>query len=226
MSHQSPTLARLTVTIACVAFVSTLMVSCNIVGPIAYIVEGPPRTPALFPLQDLKTAVFVDDRRSVLGRTELKTVIGDAALTTLMDKSVLTETIRTRDTLTVARAQDTSSNYVPMGEIGRLVGADQLIVVDMLTFRLFDQGYVPRPNAIVRIKLLDLVNETRVFPPPDSVDEWHVVEHKSREFGDQYNESSPAARRQLEALLAAELGIEVAKVFFEHETKELGEHLR
>ena len=54
-----------------------LAVGCNIVTPIVYAVSPPPKQPALYPLEDRPTVVYVDDRRNLLSYRSLRRRIGD-----------------------------------------------------------------------------------------------------------------------------------------------------
>ena len=83
--------------------VLSALVSCNIITPVAYAIEGPGQIDAEYTLPDKKTVVFVDDPRNILPRTALRTAIGDAVSFDLMNRELLTSTVATRDAIAIAR---------------------------------------------------------------------------------------------------------------------------
>ena len=67
-------LARLAAAIALLGGLVTA--GCNVIVPVAYVIEGPGTIPAEFTLRDTSTAVFVDDRDSAFPRTSLRLMVG------------------------------------------------------------------------------------------------------------------------------------------------------
>jgi len=197
---------------------------CNIVAPIAYAIEGPGKISAQHKLADLPTVVFVDDRKNVMTRTVLRSTLGDTAAETLMRKKVLTRTISTSDAVAVARRQETERALMPMDAIGRAVGAEQVIYVNMVSFGLTTDGYNPRPTAVAEVRVIDVNERVRTFPP-EGLEGGRVVEAMLREI-DPDTLRTQATRRAVEDRLATALGVEIARLFFEYERVNLGEHLR
>lgn len=196
---------------------------CNILTPIAYAVEGPPKMPAVVTIPDRPTLVYVDDRANVMGRTALRQIAADKASEVLMVNEIVERTISPRDAMAIVR-QETHDKPMAMDEIGRKVGAEQLIFVEVSQFMLTPDGYTPRPQAACYVRVIDVAGRTRMFPPPDSMEPGYLLQVKLREVpGELLN--SPSGRRKLEEDLAQEMGEQLAKMFFEHEQTELGSRL-
>ncbi|MFO0874854.1 MAG: hypothetical protein U0575_12910 [Phycisphaerales bacterium] len=208
---------------AALSALALVAVACNIVTPAVYLLDGPPKTPAAFILPDLPTVAFVDDRKNILPRFDLRGTIGDETSRVLLEKKVVQKTFSSRELLNLVRKQDTDKDLMPMDAIGRAAGADQIIYIRIVTWQLTPDGYTPRPVAGADVRVIDCVNRTRIFPT--GAEESRYVEATTGEVSTELYGSN-ATRRKLEDLLAKQLGLEIAKLFYEHETKELGGQLR
>jgi len=208
--------------VAFMLLVSLGSVGCNIVGPAAYIVGGPGTIEAEHALADRPTVVFVDDRENVVNPTSLRRVIAEKVSEDLMTRKVVTRTISPHDAMSLAARHDTHKEVMPIDAIGRAVGAEQIVYVEMLVFQESD-GQVPRPVAACRVRVIDVENRERVFPPSESDRPYRQVELRMREVSpDQYR--SRATRFQIVESLAEELGDRIAKLFYKHE-RDLGGRL-
>jgi hypothetical protein len=199
------------------------LAACNIITPIASVAAGPPTRDAEYRLGDRPTVVFVEDRANVLQRSSLRRVIGEKASEALMENKVVTRTISPQDALALAR-RETHDQPLAMDEIGRAVGAEQVVFVEMLSFHLSPDGYSPQPAASCRVKVIDVPNRQRLFPGAESDSEWRILnvaagEAPSSMYRDQ------AARRRLQDMLADEVGDQVARLFYKHTPREVGERL-
>ena len=200
-----------------------LAAGCNYLVPAAYIIDGPPSIDAKYDLPDRKTVVFVDDRTNILSRTQLRAVIGDKVAADLMKQGLITETIASRDALAMARKDETVDKPMPISEIGQRVGADMIIYVQIRDFKLADPGGDSLPSASASVKVIDVSGRSRLFPAPSELTGEPVATDMREVSADLYQSTS--GRRQVEDLLAAEIGSEVAKLFYKHERKELGKNL-
>jgi len=213
---------RITILAALVSMMAMLP-GCNIAGPAYAIAAGPPKRPAEFILQDRPTLVFVDDRSNVLSRRNLRRQIADRVSEDLMVKEVITRTISPRDGLAVAQSES-HGRPIAIDEIGRSVGADQVIYVEMLGFALSADGTSPVPAARCAIKVIDVANREKLFPGLGTGTEARVMDIPASPVSTELYQSS-ASRRQIEDMLADVVGVEIAKVFYEHVPRELGRHL-
>jgi hypothetical protein len=150
----------------------------------------------------------------------LRSIIGDRVAKDLMLKELVTETIASRDAIAVARREETAGKPLSIEDIGRKVGAEVVIYVQIGGFNLSEEGNVPRPNGYALVKVIDVTERRRLFPS-DPEQPGVEVDSTMREVSmDLYN--SPSGRRSIEEQLAENMGDRIAKVFYKHEKNELG----
>jgi hypothetical protein len=202
---------------------------CNIVGPVAYIVDGPPTKEAEFKLPDVPTVVFVDDRDSVVSPVSLRRIIADTASENLLVDQplvrgpVLKTVIASQDAMALAARQDRKDSMMSIEKIGESVGAEQVIYVNMVSFKDTPDGFTPRPVAVCEVKVIDIVNNRRLYPEGGNQDA-RVVQTMIREV-DPSLYSTRSSRLKVFEALALEVGQDVAKLFYKHEIRELGGNL-
>lgn len=207
---------------------AALLGSCNIVTPVAYAIEGPGKIDAEFKLNDKKTVVFVDDPQNIFPRTALRATLGDAVSFDLMERKVLTTTVKSVDAIQASRtkAQGDARKLVSVETIGRTTGASQVIVIQPTTFDIVGRNDLNglRPTASVRVKVIDLDAGVRTFPASDVLPEGREVKSDVREISADLIRT-PAGRRDIEEKLVQRIAINVARLFYEHDRIDLGENL-
>ncbi|MFM1833051.1 MAG: hypothetical protein RLZZ461_1367 [Planctomycetota bacterium] len=216
-------LARLAAAIALLGGLVTA--GCNVIVPVAYVIEGPGTIPADYTLRDTSTAVFVDDRDSAFPRTSLRAIVGNEITNRLIANKALPARmlVDAGDVMSLVRGLETSDSRVSIERIGREAGVEQVVYVELKGFALTLDGVTPRPTAVCNVKVIDLAAGIRVYPGDGSP--------TGREIVSQIREVDPslfqsfAKRRKVEDDLATELGKTVAELFYEHERVELGENL-
>lgn len=200
---------------------------CNIVAPVAAVLAGPPKRDAQFKLPKRKTVVFVDDRMGVipLRSRQMRRQIGRSVTDVLNTKDKLLPgmMIDAGDAIAFADSRDRGDGLLPLGVIGQEVGAEVLIAVGVSLFSLQPSG-TPQPTAQAAVWILDITNQVRLFPAPDANQAATTVS-ASLLIGDGMSQASESQRVQIFFELASELGREVAKLFYRHEIKPLGERL-
>ncbi len=212
--------------VLCAVFMGTLS-SCNILSPAAYLAMGQAKAPAQYVLEDRPTVVFVDDRNNAIpvNSTRVRRMIAEKVNADLMTHDLVTQTISARDALAVARNRDRDGKLMSMGAIGAMVGAEQIIYIEMLSFRGSPDNRTPRPAAACRVKVLDVVSKTRLFPPPDAESEWaDAMTMTSTVSPELYRNSQ--GRRKIQEMLSLALADQVAKLFYKHIPNELGSRLQ
>jgi hypothetical protein len=113
--------ARVLLSLGALALSVPALTSCNIVTPVAYIIEGPGQIEAEFTLADKKTVVFVDDPRNILPRSALLTAIGDGVSFDLMEREILSSTVSTAQAISVARGMSEAETLGRLlNEVGHL----------------------------------------------------------------------------------------------------------
>jgi len=224
----SPRRLRWTVAVGLVASAAAcvLMVSCNILSPAAYLAFGQSKAPAQYEIEDRTTVVFVDDRHTAIpmNATRIRREIADRVSMDLMEQEIVTDMISTRDVMVMARNRDREGELMSIDELGAAVGAQQVIYVEMISFRGTSDGYSPKPISACRIKVIDVPNRVRLFPAPDAGESFFPVTIESPPISPELY-TSTEGRRQIENILAALLGDQIAKLFYKHVPDELGTRL-
>lgn len=197
---------------------------CNIVGPAAYLIGGGPKVDAEYELLDVPTLVYIDDRRNQVNPISLRKVIADRASADLMENKVVEVTISSQDAMTLAAQRERNSQILSIEEIGSAVGARQIVYVEMVHFKDTPDGFTPRPIALCRVKVIDLDARKRVYPPEEADVPYRELQVTTREV-DPNLYASRGGRLKVFETLAEQTGAEIAKLFFKHEHRPLGEHL-
>ena len=197
---------------------------CNIVGPAAYLIGGGPKVDPEYVLFDVPTLVYIDDRSNEVNPISLRKVIADKASTDLMENQAVKMTISSQDAMTLAAQRERNSQILSIEEIGNAVGARQIIYVEMVQFNDTPDGFTPRPIAVCRVKVIDLDAKKRVYPPEDADLPYREVQVMTREV-DPNLYATRSGRLKVFEVLAEQTGVEIAKLFYKHEYRPLGENL-
>jgi len=225
--HSLP-VARALLALGALALAVPALVSCNIVTPIAYAIEGPGQIEAEFKLADKKTVVFVDDPRTILPRSALRTQIGDAVSIELMQRDILSSTVPTAEAIVQSRRASGSGGrqLASIEKIGRDLDCAQVIHVVPEIFDLFGRSDAQglRPTMIVRVRVYDLDARARVYPASETLPEGREVVATIREssLGGSMSRSDMA---MVEDRLAQRAALQVARLFYKHDRIDLGENL-
>lgn len=218
---------RSTILLAIAIASTSLLSSCNILGPAAFIIDGLPKRDAQYALMDRPTVVFVDDPRNALSDRNLRRYIGDKVATELMLNKIVTVTISSADALGVARG-DRHGKRMPIEAIGRAVGAEQVLYIEMMSFTLSPDNVTPQPMGYCQIKVIDAVNRTRLFPITDESSQaaaaYPVQVALPKLSPELYRSAS--GRRKINEQLANHMADRIAKVFYRHVPNELGSRLK
>ncbi len=212
-------------TLAAMGALGAVLCSCNIITPAMYLLVGKPKLDAEHKIADRPTVVFVDDRANAIEQNSRRTrqAIAEKVSAELMIEKLVETTIRPADAMAVSRQRDRQGAILAMDEIGEAVGAEQVIYVEMLSFRGTVDG-MPRPNASCRVRVIDVINRKRLFPAPDALEPSRLVQVFGRAANPELYRSR-SGRRQLEESLANQLGDRIAKLFYKHVPDELGSRL-
>lgn len=219
-------MSRWTVTLLAFSWLlaALTVAGCNLAMPIAYIVGGLPPTPAAYTLPKNKMVlVYIDDRHNRVSPANLRQIIAQKASEELMVQNLVRSTIEPRDAIAIVRRE---SHKKPMAidEIGKEVGAELVIYVEMEAFAITPDGYTPQPTAICQIRVIDVEQRVRLFPPDGAQPPTRSLEVKlPQTASDRYN--TPSGRRELQNMLANEIGDRISKLFYEHVANDIGSKL-
>lgn len=140
------------------------MAGCNIVAPAYYIIHGPEKVAAQHELDpERPTVVFIDDRGNRLPRRAMRQTIGEAAQQALLNEKAVVDVIDTRGAM-AASSQDRAGQAMSIVDIGKAVKADVVIYATVDAFTMSSDGQSYSPVASLRVKVIDVVADKRVWP--------------------------------------------------------------
>lgn len=206
-----------------VSAVAFLGGGCNIVAPIAFAIEGSGTIDAQHTLEPIRTAILVDDQRSILPRTSLRIELGEAVGTRLLDEKLVPAVVSTRDVIAYVRTNERSGQRLSMEAVAKGLKVDQLMFIEVTQFSLVDENGSPRPTAAALVRVLDIDGRERAFPGPEEP-EGREVRAQLREVNPDLLRT-PSGRRGIEDGLVDRLGRQIARLFHEHDRVDLGENL-
>lgn len=195
--------------------VLTLLPGCNILGPALMIVTPDPSVQKQFTLDPQRpTVVFIDDRASRLPRRSLRNVMADEAQTLLISEAKHKNIIDAKAAF-AAVAGEKAGEPMTITEIGAASKAEIVVYVTVDSFSLSPDGQTYQPSAALRVKVIDAVADTRIWPPeaemPDGY-KLNVTRPQSAAFNP--GTRSELARAQTDA--ARYVGKAIAQTFYTH----------
>jgi hypothetical protein len=197
---------------------------CNIIGPATYIIGGTGYVEPEYILPDVPTVVFVDDRANVVNPVSLRRVIADRVSQDLMTEDVLTMTISPQDAMAVAKQQERANEIMSIEDIGKAVGAKQVIYVQMIAFKDTPDGTTPRPVGVCEVKVIDVDSRQRTFPAKGAKQEVRMVQVTGRPVDpDTYR--TRTGRVSVFNELAETIGRDVGRLFYKHEPRAAGQNI-
>ena len=122
------------------ALLACSMSGCNIASTVAYITTPNPVMEAQYELKDESTVIFIDDRRSRVSPVRLRRTIGDVASEGILEEELVSDVISPRDATAAARQLDRGPKPAAISAVGKMVGADQVIYVEVIQFSLMLSG--------------------------------------------------------------------------------------
>ena len=199
-----------------------LACGCNIISPIIYALEGPPKNPAVADLEKGRsTVVFVDDRNSRLPKRALRTEIAQVAEQTLLKRGLIAEgnMIAGASALRAA-AGESDDEPMTIVDIGRAVGAEVIVYAEVVAFTLTRDGVSMAPAARLQVKIFDTVANERTWPEGEA---GYPLVIRMPETQGQVFGMSLAERSAAERGLAQTVGLRLAQLFYTTErTSALG----
>jgi hypothetical protein len=201
--------------VLCLAALLLPLPACNIVAPAYLLVHGPEKVPPAYGLdKERPTVILVDVAPGLAVRPAVRAAIADQAGRDLLTVGAVTTMIDPRSAASMA-SLDRLGSPMPTSEIGRAVAADVVIHVLIESFTITPDGQTLAPVAQLRLKVIDAVAQTRLFPPPPEDEGAPVVLRRPLrtatlpERGAEWN--------QTELDFAQWVGTAVAQSFVEHD---------
>lgn len=200
------------------ALTTTLLVSCNIVGPAMVLLTPPPSTEAQLELNENSTHMFfVDDLRNRMPKRSLRDAIAQSAESALLTEEALPEDkLISAKTAQRAVTADRHGAALPIAEIGRRTGVDVIIYVTIEAWGLSKDGTTSAPFVDGRVKVIDCKNNKRLWP---TIEEGYLL--RVAPTASQSNlPTGLAERSKLELELARTYGVALAQLFYKHYTEQ------
>jgi hypothetical protein len=120
---------------------------------------------AVFDLPNRPTLVLVDDPRSIFGGAQALATIAAYTGADLLHSGTVTTVIDQRNVAELAGKAGDRFAEMSVEQVGKALGAAQVIHV---TIRSADMAMAPgvlRPTAVVEVVVVDVENRQRMFPP-------------------------------------------------------------
>lgn len=201
------------------ALLSAMVVSangCNIVGPVAMVLEGPPTVPAMYQLDpERPTVIFVDDRHNKLPKRSLRTDAATVTERVLLDRKLIAagNMIDHRSALRVA-ARETPDEPLSVVEVGRRIGAEVVIYVTFIDFEITRDRVSVHPLSNATVRIYDTVTNEKLFPAGDS---FHPLRISLPPKTTPFFSMTLAEQSEVERELATGIGLGLSRMFYEYE---------
>lgn len=195
---------------------TTLVCGCNIVAPVAMVVQGPPTVPAIFELDpERPTVIFVDDRHNTLPKRSLRTDVATVTERTLLDSGLIApgNMIDHRAALRVA-TRETPDEPMSIVEVGRRIGAEVVIYISFDVFVITRDRVSVHPLCTANVMIFDAVTNEKLFPAGEGA---YSMRTSLPPKTSPLQSMSLAERSAAERELAAGVGLRLSRLFFEYE---------
>lgn len=221
---------RLTV-YALLLFVSLALVTgCNVIGAAATVVSPPEKIKAKYKLPDKPTLVVIDDPQRLVNSPTTLRRIASATRNVLETEMLVTTGFVGQDEL--AGYRETLGDRYSQTSLAALamhLNARQVIHVEVIGFQVELGGNVIRPAIAMNVKVFDLDQRTRVFPPEKDpqtgVDSGVSVYTLQSKLPAQDLTGQSAARSIAVRDLADLAGRDIARLFFDWRKPQPGAEL-
>lgn len=199
-----------------------LAAGCNYIGAAVLAIEGPPKIEKVTDLPtDRPLVVFVDDPQNKLPRRSVREAVARAAEEDII-REELTDGAPVISSAAAMRIAATERYGDPMSivEVGRRVGAEIVVYVRIDNWTLAREVGVVSPAARARVKIIDVTENKRVWPPetPDGYQMQALFPVQSKEAPSTLDE-----RTQLEDSFALYFGREISRLFYKHERESVSD---
>lgn len=208
-------------------------------GFLSYVFGAGEIIKAKYKLQDRDTLILVDDPNRRLGSSTMPAVVSNNVKHHLQGQQENTKDfmpgakfLTASDLSDLHRTHGQNLAKMPIDDIGRLAGVDQVIYVEVESASLYHQTrQVTKPQAMVSVKVIDVVERKRLFPPgPKLEDSSHVPPGFPVKVTMRYDGTDDSGGRGSEAVLrqklAEETGKKVAEVFYDHNKPQPGRNIK
>jgi len=158
-------------TAVCLLFVGLALVyavlpGCNVVGAATTMFAPPELVDAMYELPDKPTLIIVDDPGGLVNNQGTLRQIALATQAALEEEQVVTTGFITQAQLTAYREElGPAYPQTTLAGLGLHLGARQVIHADVSAYQMDLGGNVVRPSITLNVRVFDLDERVRAFPP-------------------------------------------------------------
>lgn len=210
---------------ACLALLVVIVLPLSGCELFSFIAQGvvQPKTKARFTLHDQSTVVLVDDPEGSLGNPTLPNVIANRVAFELKQNMAVTTIVPPDRLHALAATAGKGYRRMPVDQIGRELGAQQVIHVHVESVQLQAEPGLYRPIAAVRVKVIDAIESRRLFPTADhhSADPNSALFERGELLMVQIDYKVAGVTPRTEAMvvsrrLANHIGHKIARLFYDY----------
>lgn len=160
------TIAKILNILMALLLIPTLLAGCNMVGFMAQAVSPPELVEAKYELPDKPTLIVIDDLDGLVNNESLLRAIANSTVAALEAEKVVTVGFVGQDELAGYREHlGDAYKQTSLAALGSHLGAKQVIHAEVTGYQMDLGGSVVRPGIAMNVKVFDLDQLTRVFPP-------------------------------------------------------------
>ena len=211
-----------------------VLTGCEGAAAIVSVISGPDVVPAKYVLPDQTTAVLIDDPKHFLDNPSLARQIGTTAVHYLQRNDALNEAefIEPNQVARLERQLSREWATTPIDQIGRELGADQVIYAKIVAASGQVEGDLFRPVATLEAKVIRSEDGKRLWPAVGPLTDPNAPATPGYRFTvemEYHTRQGPRGSRgtpsDLQRRLADELGLKLARIFHDWKRPEPGETL-
>jgi len=178
------------------------------------------RIDARYDIPEKITLVLVDDPGHVLGEPFLAGQVANQAAFDLVRNKAVPATVPFNRLEALRQELGDQFAMTPIDQIGRALGAQQVLHVEITSARMIQEPGVTRPTARINVKVIDVEQRTRLWPTPlpgvHSAPRSYSMS-SSMFYRYHANPDERGTSRDLIQRFASHIGRDVAKLFYDHE---------
>lgn len=185
-------------------------------APFGFLVASflpPPKIPAQYELPERATVlVFPDDPSHRLEYPPVRAMVAERVARALREQELVADVVPYNRLLSL-QSRTTEFNRIPIHEVGRQLGADTVIYVEIDSFQTRENPSIPLWNGQfrARVRVVNVADGEVLWPRDGSTGAPVAVSTPVEE------NTNPGYQAQLAERLSQRMADVVAKLFYEHE---------
>lgn len=198
-------------------------IGCEATSILVEAVQGPEKVEPKHVLADVPTLVMVEDPHHQLNNPGLARQVATTATHYLTFHEVLEEAafIEPKKLVKLEAEMGEKWSQTPIDEIGRRLGAEQVVYAKINYAKYHHAGTLYRPEASIDVKVINAADGKRIWPNaspmsnPDSPQPGHEVKIKDRFVSSESRYVGDSTTDDLARRLADDAGLLIARLFYQ-----------